>query len=49
MDSQRRGRKKPAIIARIRDGLLSIKKAHLKAPFEAILRVTIKIFLVSFL
>jgi hypothetical protein len=30
MDSERCGRKKPAIIARIRDGLLSIKKAHPK-------------------
>jgi hypothetical protein len=28
MDSERRGRKKPAIIARTSDGLLSIKKAH---------------------
>jgi len=49
MDGERRGRKKPAIIARIRDGSLSIKKAHLKAPFETILGVTIKIFVVSFL
>jgi hypothetical protein len=30
MDSERRGRKKPAIIARTSDGLLSIKKAHPK-------------------
>src|SRR6476620_11366374 len=30
MDSERCGRKKPAIVARIRDGLLSIKKAHPK-------------------
>ena len=30
MDSERRGRKKPAIIARTSDGLLSIKKAHSK-------------------
>ena len=30
MDGERCGREKPAIIARIRDGLLSIKKAHPK-------------------
>ena len=30
MDGERCGRKKPAIIARICDGLLSIKKAHPK-------------------
>ena len=30
MNGERRGRKKPAIIVRIRDGLLSIKKAHPK-------------------
>jgi hypothetical protein len=31
VDGQRCGRKKPAIIARICDGLLSIKKAHAKS------------------
>jgi hypothetical protein len=50
MDRERCGRKKPAIIARIRDGLLSIKKAHSKQShtFETISDVTIKIFVVSF-
>ena len=50
MDSERCGRKKPAIIARTRDGMLSIKKTHSKKShiFETILDVTIKIFVVSF-